>query len=384
MTENEFWKLIGKHVIRQSNGGIDARPLAKVLDTRPPEEILSFQRHMSKHFAESYTWRLWGAAHLIQDGAPDDTFDYFRSWLIGCGRDVFLAAMDDPDSLADFATPEAIDDLLYGVGQRTYEKVTGKSLPSSGIKRPKLKKNLDFNDPDAMARAYPRLFAQFGGSLYAANPYDDLLERCRAYAGAKKERWTEKDVAGFFQRFRPRGEGLSEIYAGVEHGDQIVERLVAAMEVDGTTEGSTLSANNLVPVTGDEAMALAQRFCENVRELAVELSNEELAERFTAGKFVLRAGARDRYELNDLTDEAIEMLWDTMYDVFYESASPASVLNTGVRALVGGRLLPFYIQWPVCSGRVQISDPLAPLFEMWRRGVAWRIVENRVVEVFTP
>ena len=75
MTDSEFWKLIGKHVVRQSDGSIDARPLAKVLAKLTPEEILAFDRHTSQHYFESYTWRLWGAAHLIHCGAPNDTFD---------------------------------------------------------------------------------------------------------------------------------------------------------------------------------------------------------------------------------------------------------------------------------------------------------------------
>jgi hypothetical protein len=385
MTDSEFWKLIGKHVVRNSDGSIDANPLAKVLAKLPPEEILAFDRHISKHYFESYTWRLWGAAYLIHDGAPDDTFDYFRSWLIGCGHDIYQAAIEDPDSLAEFATPEAIDDLLYAVAEQTYKKVTGKSVPRSRTELTKLNEDLDFSDGQAMAAAYPRLCAKFAGDMYASTAGDELLDRCRKQIGVKnKKKLTDDDIAELFQRFRPCGDGLEEIYAGVEHGQQIAPRLAAAMQVDGTTKGSTLSANNRLPVCDNEAIALVKSYCENVHELAKEMNDRELAERFKTSEYVLCAGERDSYKLNQATDEAIEILWAALYDVFSEYLSPAGVLSGGVKKLVGQRLLPYYIEWPICAERFQTSDPLAPLFQMWQRRIAWRLAGGGVVEVFTP
>lgn len=385
MTDSEFWKLIGKHVVRQNDGSIDARPLAKVLAKLTPEEILAFYQHTSKHYFESYTWRLWGAAHLIHSGAPNDTFDYFRSWLIGCGRDIYLAAMENPDSLAEFATPEAIDDFLYAAAARTYEKVTGERMPTSRRELPKLDQDLDFTDAEAMAAAYPRLFAKFAGDMYAETAGDELLDRCRKHLGlTKKKKLTDDDIAGLFQQFRPSGDGLEKIYAGVEHGQEIARRLAAAMQVDGTTEGSTLSANKQQPVSDNEAIAIVKSFCENVHKLALEMDHGELAERFKTSKFVLRAGQRKNYKLNPATDDAIEMLWDALYDVFYESCSPAVVLSGAVKKVVGQRILPFYVEWPLCADRFQTSDPLAPIFQMWQRRLAWRLAGDGVVEVFTP
>src|SRR5687767_7415979 len=187
MAENDFWKLVEANVIRRRDGSIEATPLGKKLAKMSPQDIRSFDQRMSKYYFESYTWSLWGAAWLIHEGAPDDTFDYFRSWLIGQGRKVFMAAMRNPDSLADVATAEALDDVLYCIGENAFESVTGEPIPTSSPKLPKLKKHLDFDDPAAMARAYPKLFKRFGG-MYAEGPEDELLDRCRKYAGASG-RW---------------------------------------------------------------------------------------------------------------------------------------------------------------------------------------------------
>jgi hypothetical protein len=385
MAEEEFWELVDTHVNRQSDGSINVKPLRDVLIKMAPPRILAFHERVLTYYAESYTWPLWGAAWLIHNGAPDDTFDYFRSWLIGQGREVFTAAMEDPDSLAKVATPEALDDELYLLGETAFESVSGKPLPASAPKLPKLNKRLDFNDTGAMARAYPNLFRRFG-SMYATDPGDALLERCRKYAGADG-RWTPEDVGRFFHRFRPDGKGLSEIYSGVEYGDEISKRLIAALKVDGTTKGSTLSANNLIPVNAKQAAALVELLCAKVRQLAQEIDDEELAERFVADQFVIRDGQRQTYAQNDYTAESIEMLCDAAYSLVYDSAATANVLGKGIYTLftsVGFSPLAFYIQWPVCADQFQTVDPFEPFFDLWRHGVAWRLTDEKVAEVFTP
>ena len=59
--------------------------------------------------AEAYHWDLWGAAYLINGGCSDDGFEYFRRWLVLQGRDVFQAAVSNPDTLAEVA--EGLDKL---------------------------------------------------------------------------------------------------------------------------------------------------------------------------------------------------------------------------------------------------------------------------------
>jgi hypothetical protein len=162
MAEEEFWNLVDTHVKRRRDGSIDVAPLRRVLVKMAPPKILAFHRRLLTYYAKSYTWPLWGAAWLIHGGAPDDTFDAFRSWLIGQGRAVFTAAMTDPDSLADVATPEALDDGLSGIAETVFQSVTGKPVPATAFRLPKLDKRLNFEDARAMARAYPKLFHRFG------------------------------------------------------------------------------------------------------------------------------------------------------------------------------------------------------------------------------
>jgi len=57
-------------------------------------------------------WRLWAAGYVIAGGMSDDSFHYFRSWILGKGRDVFEVAMKDPDELGPFVDNNDVDNEL--------------------------------------------------------------------------------------------------------------------------------------------------------------------------------------------------------------------------------------------------------------------------------
>ena len=72
---------------------------------------------------------LWDAAGIMKEyGCSDDGFIDFRAWLIAQGREVYFAALADPDSLADVvAYGDCRFEQLSYVGDYAYEQLTGKS-----------------------------------------------------------------------------------------------------------------------------------------------------------------------------------------------------------------------------------------------------------------
>ena len=61
-------------------------------------------------------------------GCSDDGFIDFRAWLIAQGREVYFAALADPDSLADVVPyGDCRFEQLSYVGDYAYEQLTGKS-----------------------------------------------------------------------------------------------------------------------------------------------------------------------------------------------------------------------------------------------------------------
>src|SRR5579864_3344030 len=131
MDLDDFWSLID-----QANGvGASAlehvAELERLLARTPPSEIEEFARIQSELMRASYRWELWGAAYVINGGCSDDCFDYFRGWLLMQGREVWDAAMRDPESLADIDIDHdaQCEDALY-VANTAFERSAGSILPA--------------------------------------------------------------------------------------------------------------------------------------------------------------------------------------------------------------------------------------------------------------
>ena len=111
------------------------------------QEIISFEVAFRRYLNEAYTWDLWGAAYVIHGGCSDDGFEYFRRWLVSRGRDVYEAALADPDSLAQLNIrpgPDGVcefEAIYYVAGQIFKEKggqgdVRDYSEPEAGLGGP--------------------------------------------------------------------------------------------------------------------------------------------------------------------------------------------------------------------------------------------------------
>jgi len=144
--------------------------LSAELSKLAPAEIEAFGAVFDRLLTETYSWDLWGAAYVIMGGASDDSFEYFRVWLISLGRDVFEAARANPDGLAtlipaDFDEAPDFERLAYVASKVWAEKTGGK--PSSMPTQPAMAYSKEpsgerFDEsPRSLARRYPRLWARF-------------------------------------------------------------------------------------------------------------------------------------------------------------------------------------------------------------------------------
>ncbi|MEV4139674.1 DUF4240 domain-containing protein [Dactylosporangium sp. NPDC049742] len=177
---DDVWRLISE--ARADLGGspsaVDvAAAVVRLLRGRSPADIAAFDWPFEELVALSYRADLWAAACIINDGASDDVFDYFRGWLVAQGRDWFERALADPDSLATH--PEVIavragvgdlfgDDVLCVV-MDAYRAVTGEDMPRHSVTAwvPDLDPdwNFDYNDEAEMRRRLPALMALLDGEV---------------------------------------------------------------------------------------------------------------------------------------------------------------------------------------------------------------------------
>jgi hypothetical protein len=149
-----FWSLI--HETRGAAGG-STEAQSNLLDQRFEDLPESAQRKFDtiryKLNKRAYTWDIWGAAYVIEDGCSDDCFQDFRIYLISLGRDVFERALRDPDSLADVVQdPESASwESALDAGPSNYPDLDGDPRGEPW----------DDDHTEELVQRYPRLAERF-------------------------------------------------------------------------------------------------------------------------------------------------------------------------------------------------------------------------------
>ncbi|HTU22195.1 MAG TPA: DUF4240 domain-containing protein [Gemmataceae bacterium] len=167
MDQDLFWNIVAK-ACRSDARQAEAwdKRIQTELEQYGPNDIVEWNHIFDRLAAQAYTVDLWGAAYLINGGASDDGFYYFRCWLIGMGREVYEAALANPDSLAN-AVVQGIDAEaeIYAAAHQAWMTVTGKPdtdpYPARKESAELQGKDWNFDDDEEVRRRLPRLAALY-------------------------------------------------------------------------------------------------------------------------------------------------------------------------------------------------------------------------------
>ncbi|MDF7812841.1 DUF4240 domain-containing protein [Hymenobacter sp. YC55] len=172
MDNNEFWWLIDKAKEKsKGNRTLQEQLLISSLTECLLDEIVEFECILREYLIEADDFKIIAAQKIIDGYVIDDPYLYFRCWLIGQGREVFMSALHDPDTLADVMDEpyQDFEELLY-VATAAYEQRTGK------------KENDDKED------VFPRGVASARGLDYDFGSF------------TKGDDWTEEQLPTMFPR----------------------------------------------------------------------------------------------------------------------------------------------------------------------------------------
>ena len=180
MTIKEFWQLID----RSKRKDDQAEWLTEALLEKGESGIISFEFHLQSLLNESYKSSLWAAAYIIMGGCSDDSFDYFRGWLISRGQKVYDKTMENHEYLAKYIKESNLNEEevpeyeeLLAVGFDAYLLLkTGDSdwndelhdafldsLERMGLQQqPAIDLDWDDEDEEQLAGMYPKLWKRFG------------------------------------------------------------------------------------------------------------------------------------------------------------------------------------------------------------------------------
>jgi len=169
MNEAQFWQIVGDSARNGADQDRQAAALCASLDRLTPGEIEAFAQIFDALMQRSYRWDLWGAGFVIEGGMSDDGFEYFRRWLISRGERAFDKVMADPDSLGniipdDYDGQFEFEEFGY-IAFEVWTKKTGRDPQAMPYGEPGSQDpsgTMFTEDPAALKKRYPKLWARFG------------------------------------------------------------------------------------------------------------------------------------------------------------------------------------------------------------------------------
>ena len=103
LTREDFWNYIKDARIKYKNNDskvIDY--LTEKLKEKTLEEIFSFGIVLDEVMLESYIEKFWCASYILNGETTEESFDFFRLWLISKGEEFFNDVMKNHDSIIKY------------------------------------------------------------------------------------------------------------------------------------------------------------------------------------------------------------------------------------------------------------------------------------------
>lgn len=173
LDEESYWKIIENSLKETTNQEDQEIFLTAELEKLTPKEVIGFRLRTDKLLFDSYTSNLWCANYVISNGAADDSFDYFRCWLISRGKEAYYKTQENPDNLVNLVgnEPHAYDfEGFWYVANNAFKNLTHKEVESyvdyekfttTDEHYPILEFNWSVDDPKTMEKVCPVLFKKF-------------------------------------------------------------------------------------------------------------------------------------------------------------------------------------------------------------------------------
>ncbi len=149
MDESKFWSMIEQASAKSRYNSDDtARILENKLSKMSKSDIFDFERIMRQKVIEADHFNVMVAQKIIDGYVSDDSYLYFRCWLISLGRKAFYGVIADTDYLAPLVDKNTVPDfegLLY-VATSAYSNITGKEEDESFPRDTMIDEGLNYDD----------------------------------------------------------------------------------------------------------------------------------------------------------------------------------------------------------------------------------------------
>jgi hypothetical protein len=100
--EQRFYELIETTRDTGQTASADPDQLSETLEELSDDEVSGFAEQFTLQHQRLNSWRVWGAGYVAAGGMSDDSYHYFKSWIVGAGAAAVARALTDPDGLVEF------------------------------------------------------------------------------------------------------------------------------------------------------------------------------------------------------------------------------------------------------------------------------------------
>ena len=112
MNEDTFWQLIDKaKAARNSNFETQCVTLTELLTPFSGDEIIGFEHVLREKIEEASSFPIMAASFVVCSYISDDTYEDFRAWLVGQGKEDFYKTLKDPNEICRFLKPAEAAEL---------------------------------------------------------------------------------------------------------------------------------------------------------------------------------------------------------------------------------------------------------------------------------
>lgn len=114
MDKDEFWKIIDYSIANSKNDKLEQEKIiVEKLSAYSPEQIIEFEIILRELIIQADDFKIMAVQKIIEGYVSDDSYLYFRCWLIRKGEEIYRETIENPDSLSDRI---AEDDDFYFEG----------------------------------------------------------------------------------------------------------------------------------------------------------------------------------------------------------------------------------------------------------------------------
>ncbi len=173
LDEDKFWEIISKSLKSTKSQDAQERFLISEIEKLTQKEMIGFRLRTDYLLYHTYNSEMWCAAYIMNGGCSDDSFEYFRCWVISRGKDTYYNAKANPDFLisevvegAEFYDFEsfwyvALEAFKHKTGKDLYDYIDNENFKTKEGSYPQFEFTWQEEKPESMKKICPKLLAKF-------------------------------------------------------------------------------------------------------------------------------------------------------------------------------------------------------------------------------